>query len=94
MQYCQYSVPVLRYSSHMDSLQDLLGQYSPKQPDEVAAIKRYIFDEFGAQSSVGVRGDSLVVTVSSASLANMLRLRLPALRDLAGAKRKIFLRIG
>ena len=78
----------------MDSLQELLGRYSPKEPEEVTAVKRYIFDEFGAESSVGLHGETLVITVASASLANALRLRLPSLRKTANTKRKIMFRIG
>jgi hypothetical protein len=78
----------------MDSLQDLLGRYSPKEPDEIAALKQYILDEFGAQSNVGLHGETLVITVNSASLANALRLRLLSLQRAANTKRKIMFRIG
>jgi hypothetical protein len=78
----------------MDSLQELLGRYSPKEPDEVIALKRYVSEEFGAESSVGLHGETLVITVNSASLANALRLRLPVLQKVAKTKRKIMFRIG
>ncbi|HJQ07889.1 MAG TPA: hypothetical protein VJ836_00225 [Candidatus Saccharimonadales bacterium] len=78
----------------MDSLQDLLGRYSPKEPDEILAIKRYIATEFQAPSSVGMQGEALVVTVASASLANALRMRLPALQAAANTTKRIFFRIG
>jgi hypothetical protein len=78
----------------MDSLQDLLGRYSPKEPEEVMAVKQYIADEFGAESSVGLHGEALVITVASGSLANALRMRLPALKKISGADRKIMFRIG
>jgi hypothetical protein len=78
----------------MDSLQELLGRYSPKEPDEIGAVKRYIFEQFGVESSVGLHGETLVITVQSASLANALRLRLPALQKLAKTKKKIMFRIG
>lgn len=78
----------------MDSLQELLGRYSPKEPDEVTAIKRYISDQFGVESTVGLHGETLVITVNSASLANALRMRLPALQRTANTKKKILFRIG
>lgn len=59
----------------MDSVADILGRFSPKEPDEIGAVKRYILEEFGAKSSVGIHGGTLVITVASASLANALRLR-------------------
>ncbi len=78
----------------MDSLQDLLGKYSPKEPPEVLAIKQYIFDQFGAASSVGLQGQSLVITVRSAALANTLRMRLPALQTAAKTTKRLIFRIG
>ncbi len=78
----------------MDSLSDLLGGYKAQEPEEIAALKRYIFKEFGSPASVGVQGEALVVTVASASLANALRLRLPALQAAAGTTKKLIFRIG
>ena len=78
----------------MDSLQDLLGRYSPKEPSEVVAVKRYILEQFGVESSVGLHGETLVITVTSASLANALRLRTISLQKAAHTKRKIMFRIG
>jgi hypothetical protein len=78
----------------MESMADLLSKYSPQEPEEITAVKRYIFEQFGVESSVGLHGETLVITVRSASLANALRLRLPALKKRAGAKRKIMFRIG
>jgi hypothetical protein len=78
----------------MDSMAELLGNYHPAAPDEVLVIKRYIADEFGATASVGIQGESLVITVASASLANALRLRLPAIQAAAGTKKRLIFRIG
>ncbi len=78
----------------MDSLKDLLGKYNPAQPDEIVAVKKFITEEFGAPSSVGLQGESLVVTVGSASLANALRMRLPALQKAANTTKRFIFRIG
>jgi len=78
----------------MESLQDVLGRYRPEEPAEITAIKRYIFEEFQAESSVGLHGETLVITVQSASLANILRLRQTALQKAAKTQRKIMFRIG
>ena len=75
-------------------MSDLLGRYRPQQPDEVLAIKKYIADEFQAEASVGVQNNNLVITVRSASLANALRLRLPALQAAAKTDKRIMFRIG
>jgi len=79
--------------STMDSLQELLGKYSPQEPHEVVALQRYISSEFGVESSVGLHGETLVITVTSASLASALRMRLPILQKIANTKRKIMFRI-
>ena len=78
----------------MDSVADLLGKYHAEQPDEIMAVKRFIAEEFGAPASVGLQGEALVITVGSASLANALRLKLPALQEAAGTKKRIMFRIG
>ena len=59
----------------MESLADLLGKRLPDEPDELKAVKKFITDTFNAQATVAMRNDKLVITVSSAALANTLRLR-------------------
>lgn len=78
----------------MDSIQELLSRYDPKEPDEIGAVKRYILKEFGAKARVGLHGETLVVTVHSASLANALRFKMLALQKAANTTRKIMFRIG
>jgi hypothetical protein len=78
----------------MESVADLLGRYNPDGPDEVLAIKRFIEEEFQAGASVAIRNETIVVTVSSASLANALRLRINNLRAAAGTKKRVMFRIG
>lgn len=78
----------------MDSLNDLLSQYSRQEPEEIVAIKRYILETFKAAASVGVQGDALVITVKSAPLANALRLRMPAIKAAANTEKRLIFRIG
>jgi hypothetical protein len=78
----------------MDSLQELLGSRSPKEPPEVLAIKQYIQTTFSAPSSVGLQGETIVITVASASLANTLRYHAARLKDAAQTDKKIVFRIG
>jgi hypothetical protein len=78
----------------MDSLQDLLGKHSPKEPAEVLAIKRYIHETYNTVTSVGLRGETIVITVTSASLANTLRYQVPNLQAVAQTNKKILFRIG
>lgn len=85
---------IILYAKGMESLQDLLGKYTPEEPEEVAAVKRYILETFEAKARVGLHGEILVITVTSSSLANALRLRLPALQKAANTSRRILFRIG
>jgi hypothetical protein len=78
----------------MESIGELLGRYSPRGPDEVLAVKRYIADEFGAPASVGLQGEALVITVTSAALANTLRLRTTAIQSAVGTTKRLIFRIG
>lgn len=78
----------------MESVAEVLGRYSPQEPDEIGAVKRYILEEFGAKARVGLHGETLVITVRSASLANALRLKILSLQAAAKTKRKIMFRIG
>jgi len=78
----------------MESIGDLLKRYNPQGPDDVLAVKRYIAETFNTQVSVGMQGESLVVTVPSASLANTLRLRTLAIQKAAGTAKRLIFRIG
>jgi hypothetical protein len=78
----------------MEGLKDLLGKYSPQEPAEVLAIKQYIEQTFRAASSVGMQGEAIVITVSSASLANTLRFHISKIRQAAATDKKIVFRIG
>jgi hypothetical protein len=77
----------------MDTIQDLLGKYSPKEPPEILAIKEYIRQRFNADSHVGQQGDSLVISVASGSLANTLRFHITELQAAAQTDKRIVLRI-
>ena len=78
----------------MESLSELLNAYSPKEPEEISALKNYIAKEFGSQSAVRLHDNTVIITVGSASLANALRLRLPALKAAAHTTKRLVLRIG
>ena len=78
----------------MERIGNLLGRYNPAAPDEITAVKQYIAKEFGAESSVGLQGNALVITVRSAALANALRLRQTAIQAAAGTNKRLLFRIG
>lgn len=78
----------------MESIGSLLGRFSPKEPDEIAAIKQYIIDEFDAPSTVAVKDDRIIVSVHSASLATTLRLRMRHVQQTCRTEKKLVFRIG
>lgn len=78
----------------MDRLEDILASRLPQEPDEVAAIKRYIDEQFQAPATVGVQDQSLVITVRSAALANALRLRAPQIQAACQTTKRLVIRIG
>jgi hypothetical protein len=78
----------------MDSLQDLLGAYKSQEPSEIKAIKRYIYETFDTPSSVGIQGESIVITVPSGALANTLRFHIAKLQAAAKTEKRIMFRIG
>lgn len=78
----------------MDSLAKLLGRKDFDEPAEVQAIKKYVHDEFKAEVSVMVRERDIVVGVSSAALANTLRLRSPEIKRRCQLDKRLTFRIG
>jgi len=78
----------------MDSIGDLLSTYNMAVPDEVTAIKDYIAKEFDEEARVGIQGETLVITVHSASLANALRLRQVAMQRAVHTTKRLLFRIG
>lgn len=78
----------------MENLGDLLGKRMPKEPDEIRLVKQYVQNEFQAACAVAIKGETLVITVRSAALANMLRLRTVQLQAASGSDKRLVLRIG
>lgn len=79
---------------HMDSLGSILGSKDFDEPPEVQAIKKYVQDEFKSEVSVMVRERDIVVGVSSAALANSLRLRSPDIKRRCQLTKRLTFRIG
>jgi hypothetical protein len=78
----------------MDSLSDILGKKDFDEPPEMASIKKYVHDEFKLAVGVQVRERDIVVTVSSAALANTLRLRGPEIKRRCQIDKRLTFRIG
>ena len=78
----------------MDSLNSILSRKDFDEPPEVQAIKKYVQDEFKSDVSVMVRERDIVVGVSSAALANSLRLRSPDIKRRCQLTKRLTFRIG
>ena len=79
----------------MESIGDLLGRREiPREPDEIRLVKDYVKSEFNTDVQVAIKDDTIVITVASASLANMMRLRTMQLQAASKSRRRFVLRIG
>lgn len=77
----------------MDSLDSLLKRKDFDEPPEMAAIKKYVQEEFQTAVSVQVRDRDIVVEVPSAALANTLRLRAPDMQQRCSLTKRLTFRI-
>lgn len=78
----------------MDSLSSILGDKDFAEPPEAAAIKNYARTEFKTTVGVQVRDRDIIIAVSSAALANTLRLRTPEIQRLCNTNKRLTFRIG
>ena len=76
-----------------NSLADLLARKDFDEPPEMRAIKTYVQDTFQAEVEVLLRERDIVITASSASLANSLRLKQTELRKVAQTDKRLIFRI-
>lgn len=78
----------------MDSMDDLLKKFTPpREPAEIALVKQFIQDNFKSSAQVSVKGEQLVITVKSAALASMLRLRSVQLQAFSKTDKRLVFRI-
>lgn len=59
-----------------DSLKNILGKSNYEQPDEIAYIKNFVQEKFGEEPKVRITSRSVIINVSSSSLAGALRVHL------------------
>lgn len=77
----------------MDSLDSILKRKDFDEPPEMAAIKKYVQDEFKTAVGVQVREKDIVISVPGAALANTLRLRGPDIRRRCQIDKRLTFRI-
>ena len=78
----------------MNSLHDLLIKRDFDVPPEVAAIKSYVHQEFGAEVAVQLRDKDIVISGRSSGLIGRLRLHLTQVQKAAATDKKLILRVG
>lgn len=83
----------LHYTKDMDSLDSILKHKQFDEPPEMAAIKKYVQDEFQIDVQVLVRDRDIVIQVPSAALANTLRLRSPDIKRRCKTDKRLTFRI-
>jgi hypothetical protein len=77
-----------------DSLFSILTSKNFDEPPEVASIKKYVLDNYKCDVVVLVRDKDIVVTASSAALANTLRLCSPDMKRRCQLNKRLVFRIG
>lgn len=78
----------------MDSLFDILSRKDYDLPEEVAAIKQYVKNEFEADVEVLVRDKDIVISGRSSALMGSLRLHGPKIKKAANTDKRLVFRVG
>lgn len=77
----------------MDSIKDVLTRKDFEQPDEIRQIKDFIKAKFDEEPAVKITKNSIIISVSNASLAGVLRMHLHHLAKDIRTDKKLLLRI-
>lgn len=78
----------------MDSLQDILAKFGQPEQPELLAIKRYVDEHYQTPVSTAINGNSIIITVPSAALANTLRLQTTKIQKACDTDKRLVFRIG
>jgi hypothetical protein len=78
----------------MDSLQDLISTYGKPEQPELIALKKYVDANYHTPVSTAINGETIIVTVPSASLANTLRLQTSRIQAACETQKRLVFRIG
>jgi len=77
-----------------DSLANILSNKNFDEPPEIAAIKKFVQDNYQEDVEVLVREHNIVIAGRSASLVNTLRLDMRQLQAAAQTEKRLVFRIG
>ena len=78
----------------MDSLGDLMAKRQKPEQPELSAIKSYIDERYHTPVRAAVSGNTIIVTVPSAALANTLRLQTSKIQEICRVNKRLVFRIG
>jgi len=78
----------------MDSLNDILSRKDFEEPPEMAAIKKFVQDNYQETVEVTIRERDILIATPSAALANTLRLKTRELQSAARTDKRLTFRIG
>lgn len=76
----------------MDSLQEILGRRDYSPPDEIEAIKGYIYRRYKSRAKVRLQRDAFIVSVPSSALAATLQLERGRLIEACNLTKKLVIR--
>jgi len=76
------------------SIKDILQGNSYAEPEEIRIIKNYVFENFNSSANVKIGSNSITILVTSAALANTLRMYLIDIKKKCNTDKKLVIRIG
>ncbi len=78
----------------MNSIEDLLKNKKPHEPAQVAALKKYVYDNYKETIAVRVASKHYLITVPGAALAQRLRVETKAITEECNLDKKLVIHIG
>lgn len=76
----------------MDSLQDILGKKNFTPPDEVTALKDYVWRKYKRKVGVKIEKNAVILSVPGSGLAATLQMEKPQIIDACGLKTDLIIR--
>ena len=77
----------------MDSIKDVLTHKDFDQPDEIQQIKDFVKSKFDEEPAVKITKNSIIISVSNASLAGALRMHMHHLAKEIRTEKRLILKI-
>lgn len=78
----------------MDSLETMLQSRQPKEPPQVAALKKYAQHNHNVEIQVKISSKYYLITVPSASLAHIFRIETARITETCNLDKRLVIHIG